>query len=57
MKSFPLRARLALAVVVVAAVAAGCSVTRPAPVKGTFLLEPPAPAAVAKTQPTTLRSP
>jgi len=54
MKSFPLRARLALAVVA-AVVVAGCSVTRPSPVKGTFLLDPPAPAAVAKTQPTSLR--
>ena len=54
MKSIPLRARLALAVAA-AAVLAGCSVTRPSPVKGTFLLDPPAPAAVAKSQPTTLR--
>ena len=55
MKSSPLRARLALAVVAATVVVAGCSVTRPAPVKGTFLLDPPVPAAVAKTQPTALR--
>ena len=55
MTSFPLRARLALAVVAATVVVAGCSVTRPAPVKGTFLLDPPVPAAVAKTQPTALR--
>ena len=54
MMSIPLRARLALAVAA-AVVVAGCSVTRPSPVKGTFLLDPPSPAAVAKTQPTTLR--
>jgi ABC-type uncharacterized transport system auxiliary subunit len=48
-----------IALVVGAALAialAGCSVTRPSPVKNMFLLEPPPPAApVAKTQPGTLR--
>jgi cholesterol transport system auxiliary component len=34
---------------------AGCSLTRPAPVKRTFLLEPPAPPAVATAKPATLR--
>jgi len=55
MKPFPPRARLAFAAAAAALVIAGCSVTRPSPVKGTFLLDPPAPAAVAKTQPTALR--
>ena len=54
MKPYPDRARRAL--VVVAAVAlASCSVTRPSPVKQTFLLDPPLPAAVAKAQPSSLR--
>jgi cholesterol transport system auxiliary component len=34
---------------------AGCSLTRPAPVKRTFLLEPAAPPAAATTKPATLR--
>ena len=37
------------------ALAAGCSFTRPAPVKESFVLEPPAPPAVAKPQPGMLR--
>jgi cholesterol transport system auxiliary component len=54
MKPIPDRARRAL--VVAAAVAiAGCSATRPSPVKQTFLLDPPAPAAAAKPQPSSLR--
>ena len=54
MKLSPDRARRAL--VVVAAIAlASCSVTRPSPVKQTFLLDPPMPAAVAKGQPSSLR--
>ena len=48
------RARRALLVAAALALAS-CSVTRPSPVKQTFLLDPPAPAAVAKTQPTSLR--
>ena len=48
------RARRAL-VVAAAVVLAGCSVTRPSPVKQTFLLDPPAPAAVAKAQTSSLR--
>lgn len=38
-----------------AVLAAGCSLTRPAPVKQTYLLEPALPAPVAKVQPGTLR--
>lgn len=38
-----------------AVLAAGCSLTRPAPVKQTYLLDPVLPAAAAKTQPGTLR--
>ncbi len=54
MKSSVHHARRAL--VVIAAVAlASCSVTRPSPVKQTFLLDPPLPAAVAKGQPSSLR--
>lgn len=48
------RARRALVVAAVLLLA-GCSVTRPSPVKSTFLLDPPGPAAVAKTQPSSLR--
>jgi cholesterol transport system auxiliary component len=54
MKPSPDRARRAL-VVAAGLVLAGCSVTRPSPVKQTFLLDPPMPAAVAKTQPSALR--
>jgi cholesterol transport system auxiliary component len=34
---------------------AGCSLTRPAPVKNTFLLDPPLPPAAAAAKPATLR--
>jgi len=37
------------------AVVAGCSLTRPSPVKNTFLLDPPSPPAVATPKPATLR--
>lgn len=50
--------RLGAALAVTAAFAlalAGCSVTRPSPVKQTFLLDPPPPPAVAKAQSGTLR--
>jgi cholesterol transport system auxiliary component len=47
-------ARLALAAAAVALVA-GCSLSRPAPVKAMFLLEPPLPPAAAKAHPATLR--
>jgi cholesterol transport system auxiliary component len=51
-----LRRRAALAACFAAVVAlAGCAVTRTSPVKETFLLDPPAPAAVARAQPGTLR--
>jgi len=51
----PLR-RAALMVVVAAAMAvAGCSLTRPAPVKQTYLLDPGFPAPIAKAQAGTLR--
>lgn len=47
----PMRAAaLALAVTM-----AGCSLTRPPPVKNTFLLDPPVPAAAAAAKPATLR--
>jgi len=42
-------------VALIAIVLAGCSLSRPAPVKQQFLLDPPAPAAVAKAQPTSVR--
>ena len=54
MKPSPDRARRAL-VIAAALVLTSCSVTRPSPVKQTFLLDPPMPAAGAKTQPSTLR--
>ena len=47
------RALLAAAATTLMALTAGC--TRPAPVKETFVLEPPAPPAVAKPQPGMLR--
>ena len=46
--------RLAFAVVG-ALVVAACSLTRPAPVKQQFLLDPPAPPAVTKAQPSSIR--
>jgi cholesterol transport system auxiliary component len=47
--------RIALAACAAATLAlAGCAVTRTSPVKHTFLLDPPAPAAVARAQPGTL---
>jgi cholesterol transport system auxiliary component len=42
-------------VVIAAFVLASCSLSRPAPVKQQFLLDPPAPPAVAKSQPTSVR--
>jgi len=54
MKPSPDLARRAL-VVAAAVVLASCSVTRPSPVKQTFLLDPPAPVAVAKPQASSLR--
>ena len=58
--TFPLRiastrgaARLVL--LALAATIAGCSLTRPAPVKNTFLLDPARPAPAAVTRPATLR--
>jgi cholesterol transport system auxiliary component len=38
-----------------AAALAGCSLTRPAPVKETYLLDPPGPPPAPKTQPTSVR--
>jgi cholesterol transport system auxiliary component len=49
-----LRTTLAACALVTLALA-GCSATRTSPVKQTFLLDPPAPAAVARAQPGTLR--
>jgi cholesterol transport system auxiliary component len=50
----PDSARRALLLTVALALA-GCGLTRPAPVKETYLLEPPPPPAVAKPQPTSIR--
>jgi hypothetical protein len=49
--------RLAAVVVVTALLfaAAGCSLSRPAPVKHSFLVDPPAPAGVSRAHPATLR--
>ena len=45
----------ALAALALAVAIAGCSLTRPAPVKNTFLLDPPLPPVVATSKPGTLR--
>jgi cholesterol transport system auxiliary component len=50
----PDSARRALLFIVALALG-GCGLTRPAPVKETYLLEPPLPPAVAKPQPTSVR--
>ncbi len=50
-----LRRGIAAAAVASLAMAAGCSLTREAPVKGTYVLDPPIPPAVAKPQPGALR--
>ncbi|HEY4138621.1 MAG TPA: ABC-type transport auxiliary lipoprotein family protein [Casimicrobiaceae bacterium] len=42
-------------VALAALVLAGCTLSRPAPVKQQYLLDPPAPAAVSKSQPTSVR--
>jgi uncharacterized lipoprotein YmbA len=42
-------------VAIAAIVLASCSLSRPAPVKQQYLLDPPAPPAVAKSQPTSVR--
>jgi len=46
---------VAVASIVVAAMLTACTLTRPSPVKHTYLLEPAAPAAAAATKPATLR--
>jgi ABC-type uncharacterized transport system auxiliary subunit len=46
---------LLIAAVLVAFLAACSAVTRPAPIRQTFLIDPPLPAPVAKAQPTALR--
>jgi len=51
----PARRLAVLAATLAAVVLAGCSLTRPAPVKHTFLLDPPVPPAAATTKPSTLR--
>jgi ABC-type uncharacterized transport system auxiliary subunit len=51
----PLATLAALAALALAATLAGCSLSRPSPVKNTFMLEPPLPAAAASTRPATLR--
>jgi ABC-type uncharacterized transport system auxiliary subunit len=48
--------RAAALALIVATLVTGCSgITRPAPVRQTYLIDPPAPAAVAKPQPASLR--
>ena len=42
-------------VAIAAVVVAGCSLSRPAPVKQQYLLDPPAPVAATKAQPTSVR--
>ncbi|HEY3179139.1 MAG TPA: ABC-type transport auxiliary lipoprotein family protein [Casimicrobiaceae bacterium] len=42
-------------VAIAAIVLAGCSLSRPAPIKQQYLLDPPAPTAVPKPQPTSVR--
>ena len=42
-------------VAIAAIVLASCALNRPAPVKQQYLLDPPAPVAVAKSQPTSVR--
>jgi hypothetical protein len=44
-----------LAALAVAVLAAGCSLTRPAPIKQAYLIDPGAPPVAATTQPATLR--
>jgi ABC-type uncharacterized transport system auxiliary subunit len=51
----PFSRRRALLLLPLAAALPACSLTRPAPVKRTFLLEPPLPAPGARTQPGMLR--
>lgn len=52
----PARVQVAGALAALAfAALAGCSLTRPAPVKSTFLLDPPLPPAVSAPKPATLR--
>ena len=51
----PLRRAALMFVVATAMAVAGCSLTRPAPVKQTYLLDPAFPASVAKAQSGTLR--
>ena len=51
----PLSRALALVLLTGVLALTGCSLTREAPVKNTFLLEPAMPPAVAKTQPVTVR--
>jgi ABC-type uncharacterized transport system auxiliary subunit len=45
----------ALYALALAATLAGCNLSRPAPVKNTFMLDPPLPPAAASTKPATLR--
>jgi hypothetical protein len=51
----PGRVLAAIAAAVVLLAAGGCSLTRPAPVKHTFLIDPPAPAAMSRVHPGSLR--
>lgn len=45
----------AIVAAIVLLVAGGCSLTRPAPLKHTFLIDPPAPAAMTRVHPGSLR--
>jgi len=47
--------RISTIVALVSLALAGCTLSRPAPVKQQYLLDPPAPAAAAKSQPTSVR--
>lgn len=54
-KAGVLRVLVVVLVVALGVALASCSLTRPSPVKRTFLLDPPLPAAVASAKPFTLR--
>lgn len=51
----PVRFAAAVVATALLVVAAGCSLSRPAPVKHTFLIDPPLPAAMSRAHPGTLR--
>jgi ABC-type uncharacterized transport system auxiliary subunit len=55
LRILPRRGAALAAAAAIALALAGCAVTRPSPVKQTYLLDPPPPPAAAKAQPGTLR--